>query len=120
MHILLSVFKKSLHLIEERFDRDGLFDAIHKITVREGEIDEPVAWMFVVKGGFTYYDMPFHMSEFITLTEWNKQYLKFDEGGVYAVLTEQDMIDLAELKERRELEAIKKFIKANIFYPYYI
>lgn len=62
MHILLSIFKKPLHFIEEKFDREGLFDAIHKLTVRKGNISDPLAWIFVIQEEFAYYDMPFRMS----------------------------------------------------------
>ena len=39
MHVLLSVFKKPLRAVEDKFRREGLFDAINRITVRQGPIE---------------------------------------------------------------------------------
>lgn len=55
MHIMMSVFKKSLSWIEEKYGRDGLLDAVHKIKVKKGKIEEPLVWLYVVNEGFSYY-----------------------------------------------------------------
>lgn len=62
MHILLSVFKKSLNWIEEKYSREGLLDAIPKITVKKGIVNEQLSWIYVIKESFTFHNMPFYMS----------------------------------------------------------
>ena len=120
MHVLLSVFKKPLHWVEEKFKREGIFDAIHKITIRSGPIHEPLAWIFAIKDGFSYYDMPFQVSEFMAFSDWNEEYVKYRYTGVYAVLTKKNEQELKNLHQVREIDSIRKFIKSNVFYPYYL
>jgi hypothetical protein len=101
--VLMSVFKKPLHWVEEKYHREGLLDAIHKIRVSTDPIGDPLAWVFVIKGKVSYYDMPFQESEFIVFSDWNSHYVTFEHQGLYAVLTQQDSKDLGALHQVREV-----------------
>lgn len=60
------------------------------------------------------------MSEFMNFTEWSQSAVDFNKNGIYAVLTQKNLGELVELREWRQIETIKKFVKLSLFYPYYI
>jgi hypothetical protein len=70
MHILLSVFKKSLSWLEQQYDREMLLDSICKISLCDQSICEELVWIYVVQGSFWYHEMPFSMSEFAIFTHF--------------------------------------------------
>ena len=56
----------------------------------------------------------------MAFSDWNEEYVKYRYTGVYAVLTKKNEQELKNLHQVREIDSIRKFIKSNVFYPYYL